>query len=785
MRRTWRRAQRWRGAAATRVVSWAHKFAAIVVIVAAALALEFSAERAAAQSSAMGSKPLDVGIFVSSDGDRCFSPGLVTAIKYFTTRLADQVNSSDGIGGRQVALTFFDDFEQAKTTVANVKKAINDPAMMAMIGVPSSTRGRAVFNALGPEIRDKGIPFITEMSLDNIFHDYPSVFTMASSVRNELEVVRKIIAEGGYSRPVFVGLDDDLYSFALGDGVKEIPGGPSLAGSYQVPVRNYKLDPKASAPIVEEIKRQDPDLILLSIHSGPTATLLNQLTKAGVDAPVFVLLGRISSIINQLGPQGYADTMSQIAREGVPNVYSERLRQRIWRSRQDTWVFDDTRNDDAPGWTSGTCEAQLDAPPRQLFDGANRRAVGRGTQYRDMLQLVIEAAQSAPNTADVTELRRHIGARLRNFVEGRHVLKGLWQDWAFTTDRTAAGDTLILSKAVGDDAPILASVQYRRINGTLHRSPTVYTSIDLINLSRINTNDRSFDAEFYLSMKSTDNRIDIKNIEFTNAYRSQAGEGRLVSVREIHNGLGASDFPAGVKLYKVSGKFVFEPDLGNYPFDTQRLSVSFQPTSAEQSFLIQPSAQSTRKSDVASDGWHLVEQYVGSDQDIIPTIGASLSERRIVPFYKFNATWVVKRIAVDYYLRVVVPLAFILLVTYFSVYLPHERFDSTMAIQVTALLSSIALYLALPKVDSDQATLSDKIFMMTYAAVSLMIGLSILKDNLRQSKRRFLGWFVVLLQRIVFPVATVSVITFLLTNTNIETIKFTNNVAAFWKNIIG
>jgi hypothetical protein len=104
---------------------------------------------------------------------------------------------------------------------------------------------------------------------------------------------------------------------------------------------------------------------------------------------------------------------------------------------------------------------------------------------------------------------------------------------------------------------------------------------------------------------------------------------------------------------------------------------------------------------------------------------------------------------------------------------------------VTALLSSIALYLALPKVDSDQATLSDKIFMMTYAAVSLMIGLSILKDNLRQSKWRFLGWFVVLLQRIVFPVATVSVLTFLLTNTNIETIKFTNSVAAFWKNIIG
>jgi len=785
MRRSWWQAPQWRRTAATQFAFQARKLAAIGVIAAAGLSLDLLAESAAAPSSAMNLKPLNVGFFVSSDGNRCFTPGLVTAIKYFTTKLADQVNSTGGIGGRKVALTFLDDFEQSDLTVANVKKAIDDPAMMAMIGVPSSTRGRTVFNALGSEIRDKEIPFITEMSLDKIFHDYPNVFTMASSVRNELEVVRKIIAEGGYSRPVFVGLDDDLYSFALGDGVNDIPGGPTLAGSYQVPVRDYKLDPAASAPIVEEIKRQDPDLILLSIHSGPSATLLNQLTEAGIDAPVFVLLGRISSITNRLGPQGYAGTMSQIAREGVPNVYSERLRRRIWRSRQDIWVFDDKRNGDAPGWKSGTCEARANAGPRQLFDGANRRAVGRGTQYRDMLQLVIEAARSAPDTADVAELRRHIGAKLRNFVEGRHVLKGLWQDWAFTTDRTAADDTLILSKATGDDAPILAPVQYRRINGTLQRSPTVYTSIDLINLSRINTNDRSFDAEFYLSMKSTDGRIGIKNIEFTNAYRSQAGEGRLVSVREIHNGLGASDFPAGVKLYKVSGKFVFEPDLGRYPFDTQRLSVSFQPTSAEQSFLIQPSAQNTRQSDVAADGWHLAEQYVGSDQDIIPTIGSTLSERRIVPFYKFNATWVVKRIAVDYYLRVVVPLAFILLVTYFSVYLPHERFDSIMAIQVTALLSSIALYLALPKVDSDQATLSDKIFMMTYAAVSLMIGLSILKDNLWQRKRRVLGWLVALLQRIVFPIATVSVITFLLTNTNSQIVPFTDSIAAFWENVIG
>ena len=147
---------------------------------------------------------------------------------------------------------------------------------------------------------------------------------------------------------------------------------------------------------------------------------------------------------------------------------------------------------------------------------------------------------------------------------------------------------------------------------------------------------------------------------------------------------------------------------------------------------------------------------MGADQDIIPTIGSTLSERRIVPFYKFNATWVAERISVDYYTRVIIPLGFILLVTYFSVYLPHARFDSPMGIQVTALLSAIALYLALPKVDTDQATLSDKVFMVTYAAVSTMIGLSILKDQLSSRNWRALRIFVAATQRVLFPIAVVA-----------------------------
>lgn len=735
------------GSLHSRLLSW------VVVGLVTALLIIQSTTNAAATTDA-----LKIAIHMSSDANRCYAPGLVDAVRYFTKGLADQVNREGGISGRNIALSYYDDFEDAEKTVANMRAAISDPLTIAMLGLPSSTRGRAVFDALGDDLRKDAVPFITEMSLDNIFRDWPSVFTMASSVRNELEVVHKMIVAGGYKRPAFIGVDNDLYSFALEEGMAAIPEGPALVARSRVPVRDYRLAPDQVAEAAKVIAASSPDIIVLAIHSGPSAELLKELGSRGVKAPVLVLLGRIALIASALGPDGYDGALSQIAREGVPNVYSERLRRRIWRSPNQKWIFPDRIQPETPGWKNGPCK-ESDDPPRTLYDAGNSRAVGRGTQYRDILSLIVETARTLPKGLSVPELREKIGERLRNFVEGRQVLKGLWRDLAFTTNRTAAEDTLLLTKSPSETGIVLAPVQYQRINGELYESHTLYTSIDLVGLSHIDTNDQSFDAEFYLSIKSADNQLGIEDIDFTNAYRSQALGGKLLNVREIHGGDERASFPPGVKLYKISGKFLFEPELGRYPFDTQRFSISFQPKSTAKPFLVQPPAERQRISDLSVDGWRVLEQYVGADQDIIPTIGSSLSERRVVPFYKFNATWIAERISVDYYTRVVIPLGFILLVTYFSVYLPASRFESLMGIQVTALLSSIALYLALPKIDTDQATLSDKIFMITYAAVSMMIGLSILKDNLKDTGSISLRRVVTFLQRVVFPIVLLTVMT--------------------------
>jgi hypothetical protein len=193
-----------------------------------------------------------------------------------------------------------------------------------------------------------------------------------------------------------------------------------------------------------------------------------------------------------------------------------------------------------------------------------------------------------------------------------------------------------------------------------------------------------------------------------------------------------------MKIYLVSGKFMFEPHLANYPFDTERFAINLQPKSGA-AFIIQPPPHALRDKLVDADGWEPKEQFVGYDADFVPTIDAWTLRQSIVPFYKASFVWLMRREATDYYLRVVVPLAFILVVAYLSIFIPKSHFEAIATIQVTALLSAVALYLALPKLDADSTTISDKIFLFMYLSVSLMIGLSIFRISPAVARLPWLG----------------------------------------------
>ncbi|MEQ1615644.1 MAG: amino acid ABC transporter substrate-binding protein, partial [Hyphomicrobiaceae bacterium] len=325
------------------------------------------------------------------------------------------------------------------------------------------------------------------------------------------------------------------------------------------------------------------------------------------------------------------------------------------------------------------------------------------------------------------------------FAAGRGAFKGSFENWSFNpTSRSAMRTPFIVILPHGLGRTQLAPVQFARVkDGSLRQIETLYIDIDLIKAHRIDDNEKSFFAEFYLTMRDTPT-ASIEQIEFTNSFLDPKTNGRQLSIQMLHKGGASNAYPETMKVYKVTGRFTFEPDLASFPFDTQRFAIELQPKSGDAPFIIQPPPQQFRNQQLISDGWDPKSQYVGYDEDFVPVVDAFTHQASVASFYKASFVWLMKRQTTDYYLRVVVPLLFIIIVAYLSIFIPQSHFEAIVTIQVTALLSAVALYISLPKLDSDTATVSDRIFVFDYMMVSLMIVISILRVNKRIAHSKWL-----------------------------------------------
>ena len=704
------------------------------------MAIGAGSDSAANEAQAAQKSPVTIKILFSSRTEACFDPGDGPAIRRLATLEQERINEQGGIGGRRLNLEFLDDERNADQSIANMRSAIADPDTLALIGLPNSNLAKQVFEAVGSDIKRSQIPFLSFISINSIFADYPNVFTTRASQDDErMPVLIQFMKESRVQQPAFLGIKDNLFSTMLADGLKGLSGTTALVADRRLGLTDEKLDPAGIAAAVEDLKHRNPDLLFLSVGGDRNAAVIKELLAANVTPALFVG-GRMDDIPREIA-DAYPSDIYQIAWDRLPDVYNDRLRQLIWRSNSEQWIFEGRKNPGAPGWKSGECKPRPDdAEPDPLSD-ANLRAIGVGAQFADMVGLIAAAGRTVSLPTDVAKLRAHIVDQLKTaYATGRGTYPGSFDNWSFrTATRAAARTPFIVRLARGLGRTQLAPVQFVRLrNETLRTVSTFYLDIDLIRAFRIDDNEKSFFAEFYLSMHDDGKGASIDEIEFSNAFLDPQTNDRQLTVRILSDGGKSEAYPDNMKIYQVSGKFMFEPKLANYPFDTQRLSIDIRPKHGNAPFIIQPPPQSLRDRVVGTDGWEPKEQYVGYDEDFVPTIDAETHDQSVVPFYKASFVWLMARETTDYFLRVVVPLGFILIVAYLSIFIPRSHFEAIVTIQVTALLSAVALYLSLPQIDADTTTLSDRMFLFSYMAVSFMIAISIMRINPTISARIWL-----------------------------------------------
>jgi ABC-type branched-subunit amino acid transport system substrate-binding protein len=682
------------------------------------------------EAQAAQGPPLHVPLFVSSRGDLCHDSGELAAIKRFASREQKRINNRGGIAGRPIEIRIYDDDRNDAKAVANMRAALAERNTLGMIGFTNSARAKVVFDALGDDIRKSGIPFLSDISVSGLFANYPNVFTTRASQDEErVPAMVAFTRNMGFERAVFVGGAESVFSNAMRDGLRASLGDGGLAGEHSLRLVDGKPDREELAKVVAEISAQKPDVIYISVGSRAMPELLAKLNESGVGSALFVS-GRIDAIPAELA-NAYRGPIYQLAWEDLPDVFNNRLRAVVEQAPSNPWVFEGTKNPQAPGWKTGECKERADPEIRDPFDTANMRAINIGARYADMLALIAHSVRRLPRGSDIATLRSGVVTALtKDYATGRGAFRGTFENWSFDpTMRTAARTPFVVMLPHGLGRLQLAPVQFRRArDGQLKRISTLYVDIDMIKAHRIDDNTKIFTAEFYLAMRGTSD-FGIEKIEFANAYLDPSAQGRQISIETLHAGGSNGIFPADMKIYKVVGRFLFEPKLSAFPFDTQSFSIDLQPKSGDATFIVQPPAAQLRDRRVLTDGWEPIDQYVGYEEEFVPLVDSFTHEASVAPFYKASFVWTMRRETTDYFLRVVVPLAFILAVAYLAIFIPMSRFDSIVAIQVTALLSAVALYISLPKLDSDSATLSDRIFLFDYLMVSVMIAITILRIN--------------------------------------------------------
>lgn len=678
-------------------------------------------------------------MFFTSKSDDCYDSGLVTAIKRIATLSQKYINRTGGIAGRQLVINLLDDNRDPQRAAANLASAIADPQTVAMVGLTNANRAKAAFDAAGKDLKASNIPFLSDISVTKLIADYPSVFTTRPSEDEErMPVIREFVKEMKFERVAFVGLQDNIASGNLGDSLKQVLGANAIVADHRLVLTNDKLDPSAVSAMIEDLKSKNADLVFLSIGGDRLKDVLKQFKVASFTPPMFIT-GRVDTLTAK-GGGSYPNDVYQVAWDGFPDVYSDRLRDLLLTSTNpEYWVFEGAKNDNAPGWKDGTCKLRDDDVPPDVLDDENMRALQTGMRYADMIRLVAEAARSAPPTASVSDLRSFIVDQISTtYAAGKGMFKGRFGNWSFRpSSRAAARAPLIVMLPRGTGRPQLAPMQFLHLrNDSMHRIDTLYADIDLVHADRIDDNDQTFLADFYISMNDRSG-ASIDQIEFSNAYLEPGSNDRQITIRPIHDGGKSDAYPDHMKIYQVTGKFLYSPNLRNYPFDTQRFSIDIQPKHGSGAFIVQPPPKNLRDTSVTVDGWDPKDQYVGYDEDFVRTIDAQTLEPSVVPFYKASFVWLMKRQTTDYFLRVVVPLGFILFIAYLSIFISTHHFEAIVTIQVTALLSAVALYLALPKLDANIETLSDRLFLFTYLMLSIIIAITIARVNRRIEP---IGW---------------------------------------------
>ncbi|QJR10238.1 hypothetical protein DSM104443_01292 [Usitatibacter rugosus] len=241
----------------------------------------------------------------------------------------DMVNETGGVKGRKIEVLQRDDNFEVTRTIKNVEQLVDVDHVDALLLVRGTPHNEAIL----PIIDKAGVPLIGPSTGAMVLHKpvKKMVFNVRTAYRSEATKLASFLALLGKQRIALIHVQD-----SFGDDVAEgIVAG--LAERNLKPIGVYKFDRKTVdiAKLVPDVKKANPDSIVLIGAGQAVATGIEALRGQGVMAPVATVSNNASTgFVKSLGGNATGVMVTQVfPDERVANVPLAREATRLAQKR--------------------------------------------------------------------------------------------------------------------------------------------------------------------------------------------------------------------------------------------------------------------------------------------------------------------------------------------------------------------------------------------------------------------------------------------------------------------
>lgn len=231
-----------------------------------------------------------------------------------------------------------------------------------------------------------------------------------------------------------------------------------------------------------------------------------------------------------------------------------------------------------------------------------------------------------------------------------------------------------------------------------------YVYLDVLRITNISIEEETFSCDMYLDVISKD-EDPIKVLRFNNL--------STIDPNYVVNEVSANRDPGTNFIstrYHLSGNFTFHAIASNYPFDSQYLYLAMTTKHG----MLQPIPEELIDTDIELNGWEIINVQSGILRSKNYLSKSSTLKRIAKVEEEVRVGWLIKRSSSMTVLKIGIPLFFLTLLVYYTLFLPIAELGEAMVYLTTAFLSGIALYFSTERPQPLVMTTIDHIFAFFY-----------------------------------------------------------------------